>query len=60
MERFPKDFMFQLTQPEWENLKSQIVISSCGGFRRANSIYLHRARHGYALDRPSEHACRKG
>ena len=28
MERFPKDFMFQLTQAEWENLKSQIVISS--------------------------------
>ena len=35
MERFPKDFMFQLTQAEWENLKSQIVISSWGGLRRA-------------------------
>ena len=35
MERFPKDFMFQLTQAEWENLKSQIVISSWGGRRRA-------------------------
>ena len=34
-ERFPKDFMFQLTQAEWENLKSQIVISSWGGLRRA-------------------------
>jgi ORF6N domain len=35
MERFPKDCMFQLTQGEWHNLKSQIVISSWGGLRRA-------------------------
>jgi hypothetical protein len=34
-ERFPGDFMFQLTPAEWENLKSQIVISSWGGSRRA-------------------------
>jgi hypothetical protein len=34
-ERFPGDFMFQLTAAEWENLKSQIVISSWGGSRRA-------------------------
>ena len=27
-ERFPGDFMFQLTAAEWKNLKSQIVISS--------------------------------
>ena len=27
-ERFPGDFMFQLTAAEWENLKSQIVISN--------------------------------
>ena len=26
-ERFPKDFMFQLTQNEWDNLRSQIVIA---------------------------------
>lgn len=26
--RFPSDFMFQLTIPEWESLKSQIVISN--------------------------------
>jgi ORF6N domain. len=26
--RFPSDFMFQLSQEEWENLKSQIVMSS--------------------------------
>ena len=28
VERFPEDFMFQLTKEEFENLKSQIVISS--------------------------------
>jgi len=27
--RFPSDFMFQLTSIEWENLISQIAISSC-------------------------------
>ena len=35
IERFPKDFMFQLTDVEFANLKSQIVISSWGGPRRA-------------------------
>jgi hypothetical protein len=33
IERFPKDFMFQLTLAEWANLKSQFVISSWGGTR---------------------------
>jgi hypothetical protein len=33
--RFPRDFMFQLTEEEFSNLKSQIVISSWGGLRRA-------------------------
>ena len=36
IERFPKDFMFLLTRQEVMNLKSQIVISSWGGMRRAN------------------------
>ena len=36
LERFPEDFMFQLTDNEFKNLKSQIVISSWGGARRAN------------------------
>ena len=36
-ERFPNDFMFQLTKPEFEYLKSQIAISSSkwGGRRHA-------------------------
>ncbi|MCL2800311.1 MAG: ORF6N domain-containing protein [Treponema sp.] len=27
MKRFPEDFMFQLTEDEWENLRSQFAIS---------------------------------
>jgi len=34
--RFPDDFMFQLNNEEYNNLKSQIAISSWGGARRAN------------------------
>ena len=34
LKRFPADFMFQLTKTEFENLKSQIVISSWGGIRK--------------------------
>ena len=35
IERFPDDFAFQLTSEEFKILKSQIVISSWGGRRRA-------------------------
>jgi len=35
IERFPKDFMFQLTPEEFSDLKSQIVTSSWGGMRRS-------------------------
>jgi len=34
MERFPEEFMFQLSLEEFEILKSQIVISSWGGTRK--------------------------
>jgi hypothetical protein len=34
-DRFPSDFMFILTYQELANLKSQFVISSWGGMRRA-------------------------
>jgi len=33
LERFPEDFMFQLSEQEFENLKSQFAISSWGGRR---------------------------
>ena len=35
IDRFPRDFMFQLNLQEVRNLKSQIVTSSWGGPRRA-------------------------
>src|SRR5215831_950299 len=35
IERFPQDFMFQLNESEFSNLKSQIVTSSWGGARRS-------------------------
>jgi len=35
IDRFPEDFMFQLSIDEFDDLKSQIVTSSWGGMRRA-------------------------
>ena len=35
IERFPADFVFQLNEEEHKHLRSQIVISSWGGARRA-------------------------
>ncbi len=34
IKRFPEDFMFELTIEEFDNLKSQFVISSWGGRRK--------------------------
>jgi hypothetical protein len=36
--RFSEDFMFQLNEQEFHALKSQIVISSWGGMRRAIQV----------------------
>lgn len=38
-ERFPADFMFQLTKTEFENLKSQFVTSSWGGRRTLPYVF---------------------
>jgi hypothetical protein len=35
IERFPEDFMFQLTEDEWQILRSQFATSSWGGRRYA-------------------------
>ena len=35
LERFPEDFMFQLSEEEFENLRSRSVTSSWGGRRYA-------------------------
>jgi hypothetical protein len=38
IERFPDDFMFQLTKGEWEILKSQIVISNSADNQTDNAL----------------------
>ena len=47
IERFPGDFMFQLSETEFENLKSQFVISTASGSPRlrSQSVILKRGHH---------------
>lgn len=40
--RFPQDFMFQLTQEEFENLISQIATSSWGGRRKFPYVFTEK------------------
>lgn len=44
--RFPAEFMFRLTKEEWQNLKSQIVISSWGGRRKLPLVFTE---HGVTM-----------
>ncbi|MBP2283827.1 putative XRE-type DNA-binding protein [Flavobacterium sp. CG_23.5] len=37
--RFPENFMFQLTENEFQNLKSQIATSSWGGTRKLPYVF---------------------
>jgi hypothetical protein len=39
IDRFPEDFMFQLTETEFKNLKSQIATSSWGGRRTLPYVF---------------------
>ncbi len=41
-DRFPKDFMFQLTDQEFRNLRSQFVTSSWGGRRYAPYVFTEQ------------------
>ena len=41
-ERFPNDFMFQLTKEEFLNLRSQIVTSSWGGRRYLPYVFTEQ------------------
>ncbi len=41
-ERFPEDFMFQLTKKEFENLKSQFATSSWGGRRTLPYVFTEQ------------------
>ena len=42
LERFPSDFMYQLTRQEVTNLKSQIVTSSWGGKRKLPYVFTEQ------------------
>jgi phage regulator Rha-like protein len=42
IDRFPRDFMFTLTQKEFQNLKSQFVISSWGGSRKLPTAFTEQ------------------
>jgi hypothetical protein len=42
IERFPKDFMFALSEKEWSNLRSQIVTSSWGGARYKPNVFTEQ------------------
>ncbi|MBC8526346.1 MAG: ORF6N domain-containing protein [Candidatus Cloacimonetes bacterium] len=41
-DRFPSDFMFQLTKEEFDNLRSQIVTSSWGGRRYPPLVFTEQ------------------
>ena len=42
IKRFPDDFMFQLTKEEFNNLMSQIAISSWGGTRKLPYVFTEQ------------------
>ncbi|MCX5687791.1 MAG: ORF6N domain-containing protein [Candidatus Omnitrophica bacterium] len=42
IERFPEDFMFQLTEDEFNNLRSQFVTSSWGGTRYLPYVFTEQ------------------
>jgi hypothetical protein len=42
IDRFPSDFMFQMTDSEFSNLKSQFVTSSWGGRRKLLLVFTEQ------------------
>jgi hypothetical protein len=42
IKRFPEDFMFQLTEDEWKNLKSKYETSSWGGTRKPPKAFTEQ------------------
>ena len=42
IERFPVHYMFQITKDEFQNLKSQNVISSWGGLRKLPYVFTEQ------------------
>ena len=59
-DRFPEDFMFQLTAPEWSDLKSQIgkprlaATPKEGGVPNWSQFVTSSKRHRGAAYRPTE------
>ena len=45
-QRFPEDFMFQLTKPEWESLRFQFETSKKGR-QKVHSLCIYRAWSNY-------------
>ena len=50
VDRFPHDFMFELTDEEYDILRSQFGTSSWGG-RRYSPVRIHRTRRGNVIKR---------
>jgi hypothetical protein len=48
IERFPEDFMFQLTKSEWENMSSQFVMTSRSK-RPKSAVPLAFTEHGVVM-----------
>jgi hypothetical protein len=46
IDRFPEDFMFSISDPEYSNLKSQNVTSSWGGKRKPATVFTE---HGVSM-----------
>lgn len=42
LDRFPDDFMFQISDDEWKNLRSQIVTSKRGGQRYLPYVFTEQ------------------
>ncbi|WP_310106063.1 ORF6N domain-containing protein [Algoriphagus sp. 4150] len=42
IDRFPEDFMFQLSSEEWKNLRSQFATSSWGGRRSLPYVFTEQ------------------
>ena len=49
LKRFPASFMFQLSPPEWENMRSQIVTASDQRKRNVKSLPYAFTEHGVTM-----------
>ena len=56
LDRFPEDFMFQLSQAEFDDLRHRHWHLKCLGRSPLRPLCFHRAGGGHALERPAEPA----